>query len=62
MRRRNGFTLVELMIAVIVVAILSAIAFPSYKQHLMRGYRNAGKQFLGHSKSPLCEGLPPASL
>jgi type IV pilus assembly protein PilE len=46
MRRHSGFTLIELMIAVIVIAILTAIAYPSYKSHLMRGYRNAGKQFL----------------
>jgi len=46
MRRHSGFTLIELMIAVIVIAILTVIAYPSYKNHLMRGYRNAGKQFL----------------
>ena len=46
MKRHSGFSLIELMIAVIVVAILSAIAYPSYRDHLMKGYRNAGKQFL----------------
>ena len=33
----HGFTLVELMIAVAIVGILSAIAFPSYTQYLVRG-------------------------
>ena len=46
MQRHSGFSLVELMIAVVVVAVLSTIAYPSYQQYLIRGHRNAGKQFL----------------
>lgn len=34
-----GFTLIELMIAVVIVAILSAVAFPSYQQYVLRGAR-----------------------
>lgn len=37
MRHQSGFTLVELMIAVVVVAILSMIAMPSYNQYVTRG-------------------------
>ena len=37
MRRIFGFTLIELMIAVVVVAILSAIALPSYQDYITRG-------------------------
>jgi type IV pilus assembly protein PilE len=33
----RGFTLIELMIAVAVVAILSDIAYPSYTQYTIRG-------------------------
>lgn len=33
----GGFTLIELMITVAVVAILAAVAFPSYTQYLQRG-------------------------
>lgn len=37
MRGARGFTLIELMIAVAVVAILSAIALPAYTGYVQRG-------------------------
>lgn len=37
MRNESGFTLIELMIAVVVVAILTTIVYPSYQEHLVRG-------------------------
>jgi type IV pilus assembly protein PilE len=37
--KRNGFTLVELMITVAVVAILAMIAIPSYTQYVRRANR-----------------------
>lgn len=36
MRRASGFTLIELMIVVVVVAILAAIALPSYRDYIQR--------------------------
>lgn len=36
---RRGFTLVELMIALVVVAILVALAMPSYTEYLARAHR-----------------------
>ncbi len=36
-RRRQGFTLIELMVAVAVVSILSAVALPSYRDYVTRG-------------------------
>jgi type IV pilus assembly protein PilE len=47
MRSRNhGFTLLELMIVVAVVGILTAIALPSYQEHVRRSKRAEGKAAL----------------
>lgn len=42
----NGFTLVELMITVAVVAILVGIAVPGYHQYVIRGKRSAAKSVM----------------
>ena len=45
-RRDRGFTLIELMIAVVIVGILAAIAFPSYKDHVYKSRRSTAKAAL----------------
>jgi prepilin-type N-terminal cleavage/methylation domain-containing protein len=35
--RARGFTLIELMVTVAIVAILAAIAYPSYRDYVLRG-------------------------
>lgn len=39
MRGQQGFTLIELMIVAAVVAILTAIAYPSYRDHVQKTKR-----------------------
>lgn len=44
--RQAGFTLIELMITVAVIAILMAVALPSYQQHVVRSNRAAVEAFM----------------
>ncbi len=37
MKREAGFTLIELMIALVVLAIITAVALPSYRDYVTRG-------------------------
>lgn len=43
---QKGITLLELMIVVVIVALLSAIAYPSYTQFVVKSKRTAGTAVL----------------
>jgi type IV pilus assembly protein PilE len=45
-RRQHGFTLIELMIAFGIVAILASIAYPSYLTYMQRAQRIPAKNAL----------------
>lgn len=40
---RRGFTLIEAMIAVALIALLAAVAYPSYVNHVAKGNRAEGR-------------------
>lgn len=45
-KKRSGFTIVELMIVLVVVAVLLALAYPSYTQYVRKSKRAEAQQLL----------------
>lgn len=44
--KRNGFSLIEMMIVGAIIAILAAIAFPSYQSHMRKSHRAEMQAYL----------------
>jgi type IV pilus assembly protein PilE len=42
----KGFTLIEVMIVIVVVAILMAVAIPSYREYVLRSHRSSAQAFM----------------
>jgi type IV pilus assembly protein PilE len=45
-KRNSGFTIIELMIVLVIVAILLALAYPSYVDYVRRANRGEAQQML----------------
>ena len=45
-KRNSGFTIIELMIVLVIVAILLALAYPSYIDYVRKGKRGDAQQAL----------------
>lgn len=41
--RQNGFTLIEILIAVVIVSILASMAIPAYQSYMLRTHRTDAK-------------------
>ena len=66
MKMQKGFTLIELMIVVAIIAILAAIAIPAYQDYVIRSQVSEGMSLADGAKTAYAEfysntGRKPAS-
>lgn len=45
-KRNEGFSLVELMITVVIIAVLASLAYPSYQRYVVRANKAAAQEYI----------------